>query len=281
MADESKLPERTPGETSSAWQPFSPGGVAAFGSGRLGRLLAAQFIAAAVSGAVLGWFIFTAWFPIIATAVDRLPNEGRVAAGSLYWPGAPMAVLSESKFLGIAVNTEFEPNQQVAGDCILVFGARGFRTGSIAGHTFWSYPRRSSFPANRPELQPLWGAWSLWLGLVFCGGASLALIVTWWVLAALYTPPLVLWARVMRRRPGVWRIWKAACAAQLTGAAVLLSGIVAYRLRWLDVLQLLGFFVAHFLFSWLYASMAVLHLRRRKSVRSASGENPFATARPE
>src|SRR5215510_14608302 len=89
-----------------AWQPFTPGGVAAFAQARLGRLLGVQLATALVAAGTIAWFVQTAWWPMITAAITRLPEQGEIRGRQLDWHGPVTQVLAENRFLALTVDLE-------------------------------------------------------------------------------------------------------------------------------------------------------------------------------
>ena len=87
-----------------AWQPFTFGGVAAFAGEKLGRLFLAQIVMAAIIAASFVWVLGHDYAPIVSKAVQSLTEEAVFKDGEIQ--GVPDRIVSESKFLSIAIETE-------------------------------------------------------------------------------------------------------------------------------------------------------------------------------
>src|SRR5882757_928025 len=92
----------------SAWEPFSPRGVAAFSRAPLGRLFFVHLLMAIIGGVTVGWFVSTAWFPVVHQAIHQLPSEGEVSHAELIWRGDSPVRLAGNSFLSLAVDVWHE-----------------------------------------------------------------------------------------------------------------------------------------------------------------------------
>src|SRR5512140_1083235 len=91
-----------------AWQPLTPRGVAAFADVSLGRLLPVQLVVALIVAGTGVWFLHTAWFPVITTAIRLLPDRGQIQAGRLDWQEPSPSVLAQGRFLAFVVDLRHE-----------------------------------------------------------------------------------------------------------------------------------------------------------------------------
>src|SRR6266516_4646831 len=87
----------------SAWQPFTPRGLAAFSKGSFGRLLLLLCTTGLIAAATVVWFLQTAWFPAIRAAIHELPPQGQIVRQELKTPRVSTEPLSEHRFLGFVV----------------------------------------------------------------------------------------------------------------------------------------------------------------------------------
>src|SRR5262249_43556347 len=89
-----------------AWQPLTFRGVAAFARASFSRVLLVQFIVALLAAGAVVWFLRTAWFPTVRTAITQLPNEGQISHRELRVPRRPVLPLAESRFLSISLASD-------------------------------------------------------------------------------------------------------------------------------------------------------------------------------
>lgn len=261
-----------------AWEPVTPPGVAAFASASLRRLFGVQFLFALAAASVLVWFLKTAWYPTITTAVLQLPAQGEIHDGTLEWPGASPQLLAEGNFLAFVVDLDHEGQLRSPAHIQIEFGRRDVCLYSLFGCAQLAYPPGWIFPFNRAELEPKWGAWRppvLWLAF---GGALIFLMANWFVLATLYCLPVWLVGFFANRNLSLAASWKLAGAALMPGAALLTATIFFYGLGSLDPVQLVAGFAAHFVTGWIYLFAAPLFALRIESAAGASVKNPFAAS---
>ncbi len=113
----------------AAWQPLTFGGVAAFASARLGRLMLVGFVAATIFGAGLVWFLQRDYCPVVLQAIQKMPDTARVDGGKLRRCHDTM--ISESKLLAIAVTPESAADIGQGADVQFQLRQTDFCVGSI------------------------------------------------------------------------------------------------------------------------------------------------------
>ncbi|MBU6401898.1 MAG: hypothetical protein KGS61_16400 [Verrucomicrobia bacterium] len=261
--------------TAPAWQPFTTGGVAAFARARWGRLLAVEFLVAALAAVSVVWFVATAWVPVIARAIERLPDQGAVRQGRLDWPQASPVALAGNPFLSIVVDVQGGNRLGQTADVQWTFSGRGLRGCSLFGCLRVPYPAFGRIPFNRLELDPWWGAWRPVLLALLSVGTVLALVLTWTVLGLVYAVPVRGMAFLLDRQVARGGCWRLAVAGQMPGAILLTVAILLYGLQHLNAAGLVLLFALHLVPGWLYALLATLRLPRLAPT-NASPTNPFA-----
>src|SRR4051794_8122405 len=87
-----------------AWQPLTFRGAGRFAAAPLGRLWLVQFIFSLIIAAIVVWFIYVDWFPVVSKAARTLPSASEIRAGQIEWQGTPAVLLGENRFLGLAVD---------------------------------------------------------------------------------------------------------------------------------------------------------------------------------
>jgi len=187
-----------------AWQPLTPGGVAAFAQARFVRLLIVEIVVASFVAVTLVWLVYSTWFPTIASAINALPEQGRIASGQLEWHGPSVAPLAESPFLAFTVDVNHAGTGRTPAHLQLEFAQFDCRVYSLFGFTSLEYPTGRSLPFNRPALVPWWGAWAPLLLAGVAGATLLSLLLIWAFLALCYCLPAWLIAFFADRR-SVWR----------------------------------------------------------------------------
>lgn len=269
-----------------AWQPFTPAGVAAFARSRLFNLLVLQWVVALVLAGTVLWFLSSAWFPVVGSAVQRLPPGGAIRSGRLDWPGEPATVLAENHFLAIAVDLQHLGLVRSPAHVQVEFGERGIRAFSLLGMTEIQYPKGKAWAFSREELVPWWGAWSPALLAILCMGTVFWLFLMWFLLATLYCPVAWLVGFFADRGLTLRGAWRLAGAALMPGALFMEAALVGYGLGALDVVRLLAAVAAHVVIGWIYLVVGPFWCPRHPAAESAKG-NPFTghgaalTAGPE
>lgn len=275
-ATNSAVSEERDEEPGLAWEPFTPGGVVAFGAASFGRLWFVQTLVALGAAAAIFWFLTTAWFPVVEQGIQQLPASGTINRGLLEWPGTPALRLAENRFLSLTVDLKHGGALRSYSHLQIEFGSHTLRVYSLAGCLDAAYPAGYVMAFNRSDLEPMWGAWSPWLAVGAAFALSAGLLVTWMCLSVLYAVPVFLTGFFMNRALGILASLKVAGAAQMPGAMLLILGFIAYRTGLVDVLRFGVVFVAHFLVTWIYLFMAPAFAPSLPGVRATS--NPFKAA---
>jgi hypothetical protein len=276
-------------EKPAAWQPLTFGGVARFAYAPVSRLFLVLFIVAGLCGGVVLWFLNFRWVPQIEAAIARLPEQGSISNGSLYWPTREPVALAQNSFLSLSVQPGRAPELASGADVDVSFGARELGVRSFFGYLPLPYPREVILALNRAGMQPWWGAWKP--GLLGSVGVitGLALLTIWLTLGALYTP-VVKFLGFYADREVSWRgSWKCATASMLTAALLMCATIVLYSFQEISLLALLTIAGAHFIVQLVYvlgATMALNDLPGKAPANPFKGaekiparsKNPFAEA---
>jgi hypothetical protein len=257
-----------------AWQPLTPGGVAAFARATLGRLLLVQFVVALLAGGAVAWFLHREWFPVITEAINKLPPQGQVLSGRLDWHGDSPQMLAESRFLALTVDLNHEGSARSPSPVQVEFGQHDIRVFSLFGFARAAYPRGWPLPFNRPELEPRWGAWRPAILALALGVVVAALLLSWWLLAWLYCWPAWLVGFFANRDLGVKASRRLAGAALLPGAVFLIGAMVLYGLGVLDLIRLTVAAGLHLAVGWLYLALSIPCLPRHPAVAEGK-RNPF------
>ena len=258
-----------------AWQPFTPRGVAAFTGASLARLLLVQIIVALLAAGVVVWFLRTAWFPIITTAVRQLPDHGQLRAGFLDWQGPSPVVLGQGRFLALTVDLQHQGTVRSPAHLLLELGRNDLMVFSLLGYFQTSYPRSYTIPFDRGELEPWWGAWSPIFLALAAGFIIGGLMLAWAFFATLYSIPVWLLAFFANRDLTWCGSWRLAGASLLPGALLLTGAILLYGLGALDLVRLALAAALHFVLGWAFIVAAAFVLPRHPAAASAAA-NPFS-----
>jgi hypothetical protein len=213
-------------------EPFTPRGVAAFARVSFNRLLLAQFIFALLGGIVVAWLFYRCYFPVIQTAIDNLPDDGSIHSAQLHWSGDLQNKLAENDFLALDVDMDHSGQlRSSTADFQIEFGRKSIRIFSLFGYVDLFYLRNQTMPFNRPELDPLWKAWRAIILFFTVAITSIALLISWSLLATMYFLPVWLLGFFANRDLDLRASWKLSGAALLPGA--LRPGFYRTRPPWI------------------------------------------------
>jgi len=258
------------------WLPLTPRGVAGFARVPWRRLLLVQFVFALLLAAVEVWFLDSAWFPTIQTAIRHLPVRGEIGRGTLTgFTNAPQ-LLAEGHFLAIAVDPNHTGGVRSTAHVQVEFGQSDVRFNSLFGYARYPYPAKEIIAFNRTDLDPWWGAWRppiLWLTFA---GAVLWLLSLWPLLAAVYALPVWLIGFFSNRDLDLKGSWKLASASLLPGALLVAVALVFYGFGVLDLVQFIAVQIGHLVLGWIYAGVSPLFLPRDPTAVRWR-KNPFAS----
>jgi hypothetical protein len=260
--------------TVRAWQPLTPRGVAAFACAPAGRLLLVQFVFAVFAAAVVVWFLHAAWFPTIREAIEHLPGRGEIRSGTLNWPGDAPQSLAEGDFLAFAVDLDHRGGIRSPAHIQIELGRHDCRMISFLGYADFVYPKEWIVSCNRAELGPWWGAWQAPILWIAAGAVIPGLLLSWWVLAALYSLPVWLVGFFMNRDLSLSGSWRLAGAALMPGALVLSCAVLLYGFGFLDLVQLSFAATAHVVLGWIYIFVGPLFAPKLSSAEAVK-RNPF------
>jgi hypothetical protein len=243
-----------------AWEPFTPRGVAAFAHARFGRLLLVQFIVALIAAASVVWFLDDSVFPVVKTAIQNLPDAGEIRSAKLDWRGDSPKLLAERRFLALDVDLNHSGKINSTADLQIEFGKESVRASSSLGYGYMEipYPPAQIILFNRPELEPLWGAWTSVILFIAAIVTTIGLLASWWLLATIYFLPVWLLGFFVNRDLNFRRSWKLSGAALLPGALLMAAGILLYDFGEVTLVQLGFIFCAHFVLGWIYLFVSLL-----------------------
>jgi hypothetical protein len=261
-------------QASCAWQPLTPGGVAAFARATTGRLLVVQLIFALLAAGSIIWAISQAWFPPIRQAIELLPPSGEIRKGQLGWAGSSPVRLAENRYLALIVDLEHRGDMRTTAHVNVEFGRGGIEVFSLLGFVRFAYPTRSIISFNHTVLAPWWGAWSPEILALIAMGVIAGLLICWAALAALYSPIPWLLAFFADRQLNWVGAWRLAGAALLPGCLLMSLAIFLYSVGTIDLVRLGAATAVHFPLAWPYLVISPLWLPRVRGARTKG--NPFA-----
>ena len=260
----------------SAWQPFTPRGVAAFGRASWRRLLLVQFVCALIAaGAVVG-FLQQSWFPVIEQAISQLPSEGEVRSQSLNWRGDSPVSLAENRFLAITVDLNHSGGVRSPAHVQVEFGHTDVKILSLLGSVETSYPPGWRIAFSRAELAPWWGAWGPPILAIAASCVLLWLMLSWALLASLYSGPAWLIGFFANRELNLRGSWLLAGAALMPGAIFFTMAILLYEFGALDLVRLAVAAGVHIIIGWVYVVAGVISSRPQQGIATGK-KNPFGS----
>lgn len=245
-----------------------------FARASLARLWLIQLFVALIAATVIVRVLSSCWFPVIASAINHLPEQGAILAGQLNWPADSPQSLAETRFLAITVDLDHTGQVRSPSQIQAEFGKTNLRVYSVFGCAEIPYWKGYRVSFNIQELKPWWGAWEP--PILAAGTLSIiaGLFLSWALLATLYSLPAWLMALYLNREltiPGSWRL---AGAALMPGALFLSAAIAFYGLGRLDLVQLAAAFAFHLLLGWVYLVLGVVAAPKLEADQSLK-KNPF------
>jgi hypothetical protein len=254
-------------------EPFTPRGVAAFARAKFSHLFLAQCLFAFIAAVAVAWFFYARCFPVIDTAIQNLPSDGQIQSGKLAWGGASQQTLAEGHFLALDVDLYHSGQFRSTADLQIEFGLGSVQVFSLLGYSEFFYPPNGFMQFNRPQLQPLWGAWRSIILFAIAAATFISLPLVWWILATLYFLPVWLIGFFTNRNLDLRTSWKLSGAALLPGALLMSLGIFFYACGLFNLISFLFGFGAHFVLAWLYLLFALPFFTRISSATPKG--NPF------
>ncbi|MCI0747137.1 MAG: hypothetical protein L0Y58_17175 [Verrucomicrobia subdivision 3 bacterium] len=275
-ADPAHAPAGVTDKPRIAWQPFTPGGVAAFADARFTRLFVLQLIVSVLGALAIVWLLWSAWFPAVRESIRNLPAGGAIQEGQLAIPDVMEARLVTNRFLTFVVNLTDQRQNAVSADLYFVLRRDHYEVCSLFGCSGWLYPLTNA-PFTRLELEPKWAAWEPFLLGITALAVVFALIFSWWALATAYFVFARVFAFFKDRQVTLGGCWRICGAALLAGAVVLTAATVGYAFSVIDLVRLVIVAVLHVVVPWVLIAFA---LRARPRIVPKAAANPFTAASP-
>ncbi|HEY1661333.1 MAG TPA: hypothetical protein VGI03_02850 [Verrucomicrobiae bacterium] len=256
-------------------EPFTPRGVAAFARVKSGWLFLAQAVIALIAATSLTCFLDANCYSVIHTAIQNLPDTGKISFGRLHWDGDSSKMLAEGQLLAIDVDVDHSGTVHSTADIQVEFGHDSIRVYSILpGYSEIYYPEWPA-PFNRTDLQPKWDAWEVDILFITAAAAFITLLISWLILATIYFLPVWIAGFLANRELNLWASWKLSAAAVLPGALLMIAGIWLYDFGQVHLVSFSFIFAAHFVLGWIYLAASFFFLPR-VSTATPKG-NPFET----
>lgn len=145
------------------------------------------------------------------------------------------------------------------------------------GCSFFRYPPHLNIPFNRIEARAWWDAWQPMMLTAVAFSTFFFLFFIWSVLATLYCPVPRVVAYFAERSltfPGAWRL---AGAALMPGAVLMILGVVALGLGWIEPVRFVLVTGVHLLVPVAYLFISPFYLPSSTAHVQAAA-NPFGDA---
>jgi hypothetical protein len=211
---------------------------------------------------------------VVRAAIQQLPDAGQIADGRLDWRGDSPVSLAANRFLSFGVDLNHSGELGREAHLQIEFGRRDLRVFAMLGYRAYAYPEYWRVAFNRAELDPWWGAWQPAIIAAVALGMLFWLMLSWTLLATMYFLPVKLVALFQNRDLTLCQSWRMAGAACLPGALFLTVAILCYGSGVVDLIQLGGLAVLHFVVPWVYLVVSPLFLPKRGAF-IAPKANPF------
>lgn len=251
------------------WRGKAIGRLASTGIGLLWRT---QWLVAILSAACLGFFLRSAWYPVLEKSSRALPDSFELQEGALRWPTVESRVLAENPFLSLSVELDPASPTSSTADLQLTFQDRSFKLSCLLGSTQFPYPGNLSIQSGRVLSTAWWGAWS-WVALLgVCLASTLGLVIAWWILATLYWPASGFISFLFRKPSRLAQSWKLGAGALLFGASIMSLNVVLYSTLVIRAPGFIAGFVLHLASGWFGIPWGALHL---PSAAKTTSRNPF------
>lgn len=240
----------------------------------IGLLWRSQWLVAVISAACLGFFLRSAWYPVVEKSTRALPDSFEFQAGALRWPATESRVLAENPFLSLSVELDPASPTSNTADLQFVFQDRSFKLNCLLGSTQLPYPVNLSVQSGRVLSMAWWGAWSWVVLLGVCLTSAIGLVTAWWVLATLYWPISGFISFLFQKPSNPAQSWKLGAGALLFGAIIMSTQVVLYATLVIRAPGFIAGFVLHLASGWFGIPWGALHLPSRAKKAS---KNPFDT----
>lgn len=222
-----------------ALQPLTPRGAAGFSQTSFLRLCLFQSLVALTASITLVWFFQTAVFPTVREALQQLPEEGTLRSGELRLVTPVIQPLAENSWFSIAVDLEQLARSSSGHDLEIRFARSGVQLCTGLGCSYFRYPADLDIPFNRIEARSWWNAWQPMLLTAVAFGAFFLLFLIWTVLATVYCPVPLLVAYAADRSLTLQGAWRLAGAALMPGACLMILGLLALGMGWIEPVRFL------------------------------------------
>lgn len=273
------MPPSAPGPTVHRRVPLptSFGGVASVAERHGGWLATWQWLFAILTALVSVWAFHVAWARGIQRAISNLPDEARIAAGTLHWPEDRPTILHQGPFLAVVVDPGGLREYGLATDITLSLESDRLGLRSLLGWVAFRYPPNLSVSLARLDATSKEAAWR---GPFYFGigtAIALSLVVIWTVLSVAYG--LVVWAAAaaLGRPVGLGVARRLAGASLLPGCLLMIAAIILYATRQVSLAGFLLTLPLHIVVGWVYCAGGWTRLQTPATASGLAGENPFVT----
>jgi hypothetical protein len=246
-----------------------------------------MLLSSGLAGLSLAWLLWSAWWPVVATAAESLPDsQVRIRNGSLEWEGNQSRILAEAPKFAIALRSESPTSTGRIADLQLELWRAECRLSGIAGFVAFPWPADWNVSLDRRDAVAGWGAWKrpFLLALGVGGGTAAAVVAI--ALGLVLTPPVWLLGWMLGRGVTFGGAARMALVSTVMPGLCTAAAVVGYGLLWIPWPFFLAAVGCHPLATLLLVAWAVLELppgrppsKRKEDSRSPGerpeGRNPF------
>jgi hypothetical protein len=234
--------------------------VASFAQDSYGRVLTVAALVGLVVAIAAAVLCSNGCFPVVTTAVNRLPAQGEVQDGRLHWPTTNAVTLAENPYLALSVDPTGRANFGQSTDVRVVFGPKAWEVSSMFGYVSFSYPPGYILALNRTETQPWWTTLQPY---VLVGGVLAAvagLLLFWALLGLVLMLPVSFYTLLIDRKASLGECWRLSVAALMPGAVLMAVNVLLYGVARVGLVTFLVLGILHVLVDLVYLLAAPLRL---------------------
>jgi len=233
-----------------------------------------------LAAAMVIWFLYRDWFPVITASIKQMPVSGEIRSGRLTWNGDSPTLLSENRFLALTVDLKHEGQARSPAHVAVELGESDLKIYSLLGYIERQYPRRCWVGLNRTDATPWWGAWAPPILGVVAILLIASLLICWAILATAYAGPAWLVGFFSNRDLTLAGGWRLCGAGLMPGCVFLMAAIFVYGMGFLDLVKLGLAVAAHLVVGWVCIWLSMRKLPVHHDAAAAIG-NPFTSTASE
>jgi hypothetical protein len=265
--------ERPPSVPAALPLPTTFGGVVGVACRHPAWLIGWQLLIAVLAAAVVVGSVHRIYGRALDHAVASLPEGAAIRDGTLVWTGAQPALLYQGPRICLVIEPSGTRQTGLASDVTVTLEAHQLAVRTLAGWRTYPYPVDRLISLSPVDVTSFLLTWRTPFGVALGTSVVAGLLLSWWILAAVYT--LLLWplALAFRRAATGGTVWRLAAAALLPGSVLMIAATATYAT---GQLSLVGWLLAqplHLVVGWVYCAGALVRLPSRDETPTTA--NPF------